>query len=81
MALILSSHRVWAIVMWLFEAHPKVLQPSLEASMRYLYHDTNAWNRDCRELVPSLASVGVAGAILWVQRGKWAQLLDLTARL
>uniref|UniRef100_A0A6U4LW24 Peroxisomal membrane protein 4 n=2 Tax=Hemiselmis andersenii TaxID=464988 RepID=A0A6U4LW24_HEMAN len=72
---------VWAIVMWLFEQHPKVLQPSLEQSMRYLYHDTNAWSRDCQELAPSLASVAVTGLILWVQRGKWNTLLDLKARL
>eukprot|EP00285_Hemiselmis_virescens_P013258 CAMPEP_0173383332 /NCGR_PEP_ID=MMETSP1356-20130122/5884_1 /TAXON_ID=77927 ORGANISM="Hemiselmis virescens, Strain PCC157" /NCGR_SAMPLE_ID=MMETSP1356 /ASSEMBLY_ACC=CAM_ASM_000847 /LENGTH=241 /DNA_ID=CAMNT_0014338137 /DNA_START=29 /DNA_END=754 /DNA_ORIENTATION=- len=72
---------VWAIVMWLFEYHPKVLQPSLEQSMRYLYHDTNAWSRDCRELAPSAASVAVAALILYVQRGKWSQLFDLRARL
>ena len=34
---------VWAIVLWLFEHEPESLQPSLRASMDYLYHDSNAW--------------------------------------
>jgi peroxisomal membrane protein 4 len=35
---------VWGIVLWLFEYHIHVLQPSLQASMTYLYHDSNRWN-------------------------------------
>jgi peroxisomal membrane protein 4 len=35
---------VWAIVLWLFEYHQHSLQPSLQASMTYLYHDSNRWN-------------------------------------
>lgn len=35
---------VWGIVLWLFEYHPHTLQPSLQSSMNYLYHDSNVWN-------------------------------------
>lgn len=35
---------VWAIVLYLFEYHQHVLQPSLQSSMTYLYHDSNKWN-------------------------------------
>ncbi len=35
---------VWAVVLWLFEHHQKTLQPSLQASMTYLYHDSNTWD-------------------------------------
>ncbi|RNA01976.1 peroxisomal membrane 4 [Brachionus plicatilis] len=35
---------VWAIVLWIFEYHQHVLQPSLQSSMTYLYHDSNRWN-------------------------------------
>ncbi|XP_022111501.1 peroxisomal membrane protein 4-like [Acanthaster planci] len=35
---------IWAIVMWQFENHQKVLQPSLQNSMTYLYHDSNIWH-------------------------------------
>lgn len=35
---------VWAIVLWLFEYHKHTLQPSLQSSMTYLYHDSNKWN-------------------------------------
>lgn len=35
---------VWAIVLWIFEYHQDVLQPSLQSSMNYLYHDSNRWN-------------------------------------
>ncbi|KAK2888782.1 hypothetical protein Q8A67_014157 [Cirrhinus molitorella] len=31
---------VWGIVLWLFEYHPHTLQPSLQSSMNYLYHDS-----------------------------------------
>ena len=34
---------VWAIVLWLFEYHRHTLQPSLQASMTYLYHDSERW--------------------------------------
>ena len=34
---------VWAVVLWLFEHEPESLQPSLRASMDYLYRDSNAW--------------------------------------
>lgn len=33
----------WAIVMYLFEKDPSVLQSSLAASMQYLYNDTDKW--------------------------------------
>lgn len=35
---------VWGIVLWLFEYHRHNLQPSLQASMTYLYHDSNIWD-------------------------------------
>lgn len=35
---------VWGIVMWLFKYERKTLQPSLQASMQYLYNDSNTWN-------------------------------------
>eukprot|EP00291_Cryptomonas_curvata_P006367 CAMPEP_0172190362 /NCGR_PEP_ID=MMETSP1050-20130122/23073_1 /TAXON_ID=233186 /ORGANISM="Cryptomonas curvata, Strain CCAP979/52" /LENGTH=157 /DNA_ID=CAMNT_0012865231 /DNA_START=110 /DNA_END=580 /DNA_ORIENTATION=- len=47
---------VWAVVMWLYEAYPKTLQPSLESSMRYLYADTNTWPSGPASFLPSAAS-------------------------
>lgn len=35
---------VWGIVMWLFRHERETLQPSLQASMQYLYLDSNHWN-------------------------------------
>nr|XP_002126961.1 peroxisomal membrane protein 4-like [Ciona intestinalis] len=35
---------MWGVVLWLFENHKHTLQPSLQASMTYLYHDSNKWN-------------------------------------
>uniref|UniRef100_A0A3B1J285 Peroxisomal membrane protein 4 n=1 Tax=Astyanax mexicanus TaxID=7994 RepID=A0A3B1J285_ASTMX len=35
---------VWGIVLWLFEYYPHTLQPSLQSSMTYLYHDSNVWH-------------------------------------
>ncbi|XP_051931248.1 peroxisomal membrane protein 4 [Hippocampus zosterae] len=35
---------VWGLVLWLFEYHPHTLQPSLQSSMNYLYHDSNVWH-------------------------------------
>jgi len=35
---------VWAIVMWLFRHERHSLQPSLAASMQYLYNDSDKWN-------------------------------------
>ncbi|KAK9761955.1 hypothetical protein K7432_012738 [Basidiobolus ranarum] len=35
---------VWGIVMWLFRHDRDTLQPSLQASMQYLYIDSNKWN-------------------------------------
>lgn len=35
---------VWGIVMWLFRYERNTLQPSLQASMKYLYNDSNTWN-------------------------------------
>ncbi len=34
---------VWGVVLWLFEYHKPMLQPSLQHSMTYLYHDSNHW--------------------------------------
>lgn len=35
---------VWGLVMWLFTHYRHVLQPSLQASMQYLYVDSNTWD-------------------------------------
>ncbi|KAI9296459.1 peroxisomal membrane protein 4 [Neoconidiobolus thromboides FSU 785] len=35
---------VWGTVMWLFRHEASVLQPSLRASMQYLYVDSNYWS-------------------------------------
>ncbi|XP_026853063.2 peroxisomal membrane protein 4 [Electrophorus electricus] len=35
---------VWGVVLWLFEYYPHTLQPSLQTSMTYLYHDSNVWH-------------------------------------
>ncbi|XP_066278967.1 peroxisomal membrane protein 4-like [Branchiostoma lanceolatum] len=35
---------VWGVVLWLFEYHKDTLQPSLQSSMTYLYHDSNVWH-------------------------------------
>lgn len=35
---------VWALVLWIFEYHQYALQPSLQSSMTYLYHDSNRWD-------------------------------------
>ncbi|RUS16028.1 Tim17/Tim22/Tim23/Pmp24 family-domain-containing protein [Endogone sp. FLAS-F59071] len=35
---------IWGIVMWQFANEREVLQPSLQASMQYLYLDSNKWD-------------------------------------
>ncbi|CAG8641944.1 31869_t:CDS:2 [Gigaspora margarita] len=35
---------VWGVVMWLFRHDREVLQPSLQASMQYLYLDSDHWS-------------------------------------
>jgi len=35
---------VWGVVMWLFRHERDTLQPSLQASMQYLYNDSENWN-------------------------------------
>ncbi|KAL7752532.1 hypothetical protein RI367_002066 [Sorochytrium milnesiophthora] len=35
---------VWGVVMWLFRHHRDTLQLSLQASMQYLYNDSEVWN-------------------------------------
>jgi peroxisomal membrane protein 4 len=35
---------VWAVVMWLFRHERDTLQPSLQASMQYLYNDSEKWD-------------------------------------
>ena len=35
---------VWGLVLWLFECHRPILQPSLQSSMTYLYEDSNVWH-------------------------------------
>ncbi|ELU14544.1 hypothetical protein CAPTEDRAFT_114139 [Capitella teleta] len=35
---------IWGLVLWQFEHHQHTLQPSLQSSMSYLYHDSNKWD-------------------------------------
>jgi peroxisomal membrane protein 4 len=35
---------VWATIMWLFRTRRSSLQPSLQASMQYLYNDSDRWD-------------------------------------
>ncbi len=49
-ALPLQAMLVWGTVMWLFRYHPVRLQPSLRASMTYLYLDSTSWT-DLRTLL------------------------------
>ena len=35
---------VWGLVMWLFRRHRSTLQSSLQASMQYLYNDSDTWS-------------------------------------
>jgi peroxisomal membrane protein 4 len=34
----------WGAIMWLFRHERPVVQPSLQASMQYLYLDSNHWS-------------------------------------
>jgi hypothetical protein len=52
---------VWALVMWIYETNPDVLQPSLTASMKYLYNDSNTWERGRETFLPTAASAAVVG--------------------
>ena len=72
---------VWAVVMWLYETNPDLLQPSLTASMKYLYSDTNAWERGRETFLPTAASAFVVGSMLWLYRAAPADLLDMKKRL
>ncbi|EKX31865.1 hypothetical protein GUITHDRAFT_121939 [Guillardia theta CCMP2712] len=71
---------IWAIVMWIYEVEPKMLQPSLEASMRYLYTDSNSWSRKER-FFPTLASAAILGSVFWMKRKSLADLWDLKKRV
>ncbi len=58
----------WAVVMWLFENHPKTLHPSLAGSMDFLYHDANAWPGGLVDFAPSrqlLLIFAVVAASKW----------------
>ncbi len=35
---------VWGTALWLFEYHIHTLQPGLQSSMTYLYHDSQKWD-------------------------------------
>ncbi|KAI8988198.1 peroxisomal membrane protein 4 [Mycotypha africana] len=35
---------VWGLVMWLFRHETDTVQPSLRASMQYIYRDSDSWN-------------------------------------
>jgi len=35
----------WGAVMYLFRWHPEMIQPSLRSSMKYLYVDSERWDR------------------------------------
>jgi peroxisomal membrane protein 4 len=71
----------WALVMWLFEYHPKLLHPSLSSSMVTLYHDANEWS-SWRDFVPSPPA---AAAIAFMLASYWQRqpldLLDLRKKI
>ena len=77
----LFATAVWALVMWIYETNPDVLQPSLTASMKYLYSDSNTWERARESFLPSTASAAIVGSMLWLSRSAPANLFDLTRRL
>lgn len=61
----------WALVMWLFETHPKLLHPSLTSSMVTLYHDANRWQgwRDFVPSPPAAAVIAFMVAQYWYAEG------------
>lgn len=42
-AYVIEATLVWGLVMWLFQHHHHHLQASLQASMEYLYVDSERW--------------------------------------
>ncbi|RDA96049.1 hypothetical protein CP533_5825 [Ophiocordyceps camponoti-saundersi (nom. inval.)] len=57
----------WALVMFLYRAHPEDLQPSLRSSMRYIYSDCDQWDSlrtvmaaPCAKVTEALARIDLA---------------------
>ncbi len=67
----------WALVMWLFEHHPKLLHPSLAQSMVTLYHDANRW-QGWRDFVPSPPAAAV---IAFMVAQYWCGSVSLCANV
>ena len=49
---------VWGVALLLFEYHPDTLQPSLQNSMSYLFHQSTVWH-------------GIADFILYNSESLW----------
>jgi peroxisomal membrane protein 4 len=71
---------VWALVMWLFEAHPDALDGSLRRSMDFLYRDADKGKRPA-DFLPSRAAAAVVATMVWLKRGNLGDLLRLGGRL
>ncbi len=68
-------------MLWLYEYHGSLLHPSLESSMRTLYHDSNSWS-SLADFVPSPAAAAVGAylvtSLYWFEKKPLAQLFDLS---
>lgn len=69
---------VWAIVLWMFEFHPKALHPSLESSMDFLYHDSNQWS-SLKDFMPSPVTIIVL-FVMFQKKNLW-DIIDVSKRL
>ena len=74
----------WALVLWLFEFHGKLLHPSLEASMVTLYTDSNSWS-SLKDFMPTPAAAAVLAYVFstlyWSEKKPLMDLLDLRKKL
>lgn len=71
---------VWAVVMWLYEYHPRVIHPSLASSMDFLYHDANSW-QSVQDFLPTHVLAAAVLYVAYLKRHKLRDLLDLSKRL
>ena len=66
---------VWAVVMYLFEYHPGVLQGSLHASMVDIYTQANSWSK-LSDFVPNVPTAVVLAYMFYLARGSISKLLS-----
>ena len=62
-----ATAAVWGAVMYLWEYHAPLLQPSLRSSMDFLYRGGDHWRGVKENLMPSLPSVAVLVGALLIQ--------------